>query len=203
ATTSKLLTSDNFFREITENGFFGLKIDKSPLIELADDPDALLDELDLKLTWGEMSAQTRECYLINTLTGPLVSTGNDQVILKVGTIPQVIIREGDFLPTISHTAKIGSSLEESTLNLDPAGNLYFTAQLTANSTHLMTLFRAEGRVIYKVLSEGDSIEIRDGSSADIASFTGLLPSGDDDGFPSSSMENSLALSVISSSDNLA
>ena len=60
ATTSKLLTSDNFFREITENGFFGLKIDKSPLIELADDPDALLDELDLKLTWGEMSAETRE-----------------------------------------------------------------------------------------------------------------------------------------------
>ena len=140
-----------------------------------------------------------ECYLINTLTGPLVSTGNDQVLLKVGTIPQIIIREGDFLPTISHTAKIGSSLEESTLNLDPAGNLYFTAQLTANSTHLMTLFRAEGRVIYKVLSEGDSIEIREGSSADIASFTGLLPSGDDDGFPSSSMENSLALSVISSS----
>jgi hypothetical protein len=27
---------------------------------LADDPDALLDELDLKLTWGEMSDQTRE-----------------------------------------------------------------------------------------------------------------------------------------------
>ena len=60
ATTSKLLTSDNFFREITESGFFGLKIDKSPLIELADNPDALLDELDLKLTWGEMSDQTRE-----------------------------------------------------------------------------------------------------------------------------------------------
>jgi type 1 glutamine amidotransferase len=139
-----------------------------------------------------------DCFLSNTLTGASVTPDNDQVLLRLASDTRVLVRQGDPLPAISPTATMGGSLESTPLTLCSDGSICFLAQLVENSLPVRGLFRAEKSTVFKILAKGDTLEIRDGSSVKIDSFAGLLPSGDDDGYPSSSIGQSLALSITSS-----
>ena len=142
--------------------------------------------------------ESGECFLINTFTGAAVSPGSNQVILKLTPEAEVLVRQGDPLPAISPIATMGNFLDPTTLSLGSDGALCFVAHMVEDTLPVKTLFRIEKATLFKILAEGDTLKNREGSFFKIASFEGLLPSGNDDGYPSSSFGQTLALSIISS-----
>jgi uncharacterized protein (DUF1800 family) len=63
ATTSSLLATHDRLKKTATIGHFVRGIDYSEELDLTDDPDQLADRLDLLLTWGEMSPNTKSVIM--------------------------------------------------------------------------------------------------------------------------------------------
>lgn len=140
------------------------------------------------------------CYLTNTLTGPSVTSINDSVILRVSPSLEGVIREGQLLPAISQTAIMGNEIGSASLSLDPAGNLYFKANVVDQAIDSEGLFRVEQNTVFRILTEGAQLERGAGAFYEITSIDGLITGGSDDGLPSSSsLPETLVTSVMTTS----
>lgn len=141
--------------------------------------------------------ESGEALLVVGLTGNLVTPDQDQVLLRLSSAPEIVVREGDSLPAISATSTMGNWSDDPPISLGTDGSVYFQSHLLEGAETYATLFRAEKSTVFKVLQQGDTVELRKDATIEIASFEPLLSSGDDDGFPSGVLGQSLALSAVS------
>jgi uncharacterized protein (DUF1800 family) len=90
STTSRLLLTDNLLRQAIDFHFFSLAPDFSTATTLASDTDALINHLDNLLTWGQMSANTRNIikHAVNAQTS---------AVAKVRTAVHLIAESPDFV----------------------------------------------------------------------------------------------------------
>lgn len=141
--------------------------------------------------------QNGDVLMVVGLTGVVANPSGDQALIRLSSEPEVIVRRGDPLPAISPSATMGSWSENPPITLGEENFAYFRSQLLDGPESNAAIFRVEKNTIFKVLEQGDSIKLRKNTTTMISSFEDLPASGDDDGFPSASNGQSLAILVTS------
>ena len=128
--------------------------------------------------------QNGKCHLFAEITGPLVTTANNQVLISIGDNPQIIVREGDSLPTFAPGSTIGSDLGSSPLVSDENGILYFSANVINGGNSRIQLFQTINSTLFGVLGASDNIPDGPGTSYEVASIRPFDPTGIGSGHPS-------------------
>lgn len=132
-----------------------------------------------------------QCHLFAEISGPLVTTANNQILISIGDNPQIIAREGDSLPTFTPGSTIGSDLGTSPLVSDENGILYFSANVINGGNTRTQLFQAINSTLFGVLATNEIIPDGPGTSYNVASLRPFDSSGIESGHSSPAQRGGL------------
>ncbi|YCM42384.1 ThuA domain-containing protein [Verrucomicrobiaceae bacterium 227] len=138
-------------------------------------------------------SQNGRVHLFTKITGPTVTGANDQVLLSVGPETNIVVREGDPLPTFPNGNTMGPELGTSPLVSDETGALYFVADVLSGGISRSQLFQAIDATLFGVIGTGEVITNGLGTPFELSSIQPFTHSGMAGGAPSPAGDGSLVV----------
>ena len=163
------------------------------------------DELSPDVFVGELTSfdfspdDTGRCFFYNTLTGSGVSAENDRALISVGDTAQIAVREGELLPAIGATTRLGANLGDSPLAVDPSGVVYFHADVISSGATQKSLLQLEQSVVFSVLKSGELLSERPGLAHRVENILPFRSSGVRGATPPPSRNGHLTIQVEATS----